>query len=32
MLFLCDEYILKLLNCYYIEPNKVTLTNDLLKY
>lgn len=32
MLFLCDEEILRILNCYYIEPNEVSLTNDLLKY
>ncbi|MDO4975476.1 MAG: IS30 family transposase [Alphaproteobacteria bacterium] len=32
MLFLCDEYILKLLNCYYIKPDEVNLTNNLLKY
>jgi IS30 family transposase len=32
MLFLCDESILKLLNCYYIKPDEVTLTNDLLRY
>jgi IS30 family transposase len=32
MLFLCDESILKLLNCYYIKPDEVTLNNDLLKY
>jgi len=31
MLFLCDEEILRILNCYYIEPNEVSLTNDLLK-
>lgn len=32
MLFLCDEYILKILNCYYIEPDKVDLSDNLLKY
>ena len=32
MLFLCDEYILKLLDCYYIEPDNVDLSNNLLKY
>ena len=21
MLFLCDDYILKMLNCYYIKPD-----------
>lgn len=31
MLFLCDEYILNLLNCYYIEPDNVNLSNNLLK-
>ena len=31
MLFLCDEYILKKLNCYYIEPDNVDLSNNLLK-
>jgi len=31
MLFLCDEEILRILNCYYIEPNEVSLNNDLLK-
>ena len=31
MLFLCDEDILKLLNCYYIEPDDVDLSNNLLK-
>ena len=32
MLFLCDEYILKILNCYYIEPDNVDLSENLLKY
>ena len=32
MLFLCDEYILKILNCYYIEPDNVDLSDNLLKY
>ena len=32
MLFLCDEYILKVLDCHYIKPDEVNLTNDLLKY
>ena len=32
MLFLCDEYILKQLNCYYIKPDDVILNNSLLKY
>ena len=31
MLFLCNEDILKLLYCYYIEPDNVNLTNNLLK-
>ena len=31
MLFLCDEYILKSLSCYYIEPDNVDLSNNLLK-
>ena len=31
MLFLCDEYILKSLNCYYIKPDNVDLSNNLLK-
>ena len=31
MLFLCNEAILKLLNCYYIEPDNVNLSNNLLK-
>ena len=30
MLFLCDEYILKILNCYYIKPDEINLTDDLL--
>ena len=32
MLFLCDEYILKQLNCYYIKPDDVILNDSLLKY
>ena len=32
MLFLCDEYILKILDCNYIKPDEINLTNDLLKY
>lgn len=32
MLFLCDEYILKLLDCYYIKPDDVILNDNLLKY
>lgn len=32
MLFLCDEYILKKLNCYFIEPDEVVLNDSLLKY
>ena len=32
MLFLCDEYILQKLNCYYIKPDDVILNNSLLKY
>ena len=32
MLFLCDEYVLKLLDCYYIKPDEINLTYDLLKY
>ena len=31
MLFLCDENILKLFNCYYIEPDNVELSKKLLK-
>lgn len=31
MLFLCDEEILRILNCYYIEPNEVSLNNNILK-
>ena len=31
LLFLCDEYILKSLSCYYIEPDNVDLSNNLLK-
>ena len=32
MLFLCDECILKKLNCYYIKPDDVILNDSLLKY
>ena len=32
MLFLCDEYILKKLNCHYIKPDDVVLNDSLLKY
>lgn len=32
MLFLCDESILKKLNCYYIKPDEVVLNDSLLKY
>ena len=32
MLFLCDESILKSLNCYYIKPDEVILNDSLLKY
>ena len=32
MLFICDEYILKSLNCYYIKPDEVILNDSLLKY
>lgn len=31
MLFLCDEDILRLLNCYYIKPDNVNLSRNLLK-
>lgn len=31
MLFLCDEETLKMLNCYYIEPDEVCLNKNLLK-
>lgn len=31
MLFLCGEETLKMLNCYYIEPDEVCLNKDLLK-
>lgn len=31
MLFLCDKYILKSLSCYYIEPDNVDLSYNLLK-
>lgn len=30
ILFLYNEDILKLLNCYYIEPDNVDLSNNLL--
>ena len=32
MLFLCDEYLLNKLNCYYIKPDEVILNYSLLKY
>lgn len=32
MLFLCDEYLLNKLNCYYIKPDEVILNDSLLKY
>ena len=32
MLFLCDEYILKKLNCNYIKPDDVILNDSLLKH
>ena len=32
MLFLCDEYVLKSLNCYHIKPDEVILNYSLLKY
>lgn len=32
MLFLCDENILKILSCYFIEPDEVVLNNSLLKH
>lgn len=32
MLFLCDENILKILNCYYIKPDEIVLNDSLLKY
>ena len=32
MLFLCDETILKSLNCYFIKPDEVVLNDSLLKY
>ncbi len=31
MLFLCDECILKTLNCYYIKPDEIILNDSLLK-
>lgn len=31
MLFLCSEQTLKMLNCYYIEPDEVSLNKNLLK-
>lgn len=31
MLFLCDENILKILNCYYIKPDDIILNSKLLK-
>ena len=30
MLFLCDESILKSLNCYYIKPDEIILNDSLL--
>ena len=30
MLFLCDEYVLKSLNCYYIKPDEIILNDSLL--
>lgn len=30
MLLLCDKDVLKLLDCYYIEPYNIYLTNNLL--
>ena len=30
--FLCDESIIKLLNCYYIKPDEVVLNYSLLKH
>ena len=32
MLFLCDEYLLNKLNCYYIKTDEVILNDSLLKY
>ena len=32
MLFLCDESILKFLNCHYIKPDEVVLNESLLKH
>ena len=32
MLFLCDEYVLKSLNCYYIKPDEIILNSSLLDY
>ena len=32
MLFLCDESILKLLNCHYIKPDEVVLNYSLLNH
>ena len=32
MLFLCDESILKSLNCYYIKPDEIILNSSLLDY
>ena len=31
MLFLCDEYVLKTLDCEYIKPDDVILNDELLK-
>lgn len=32
MLFLCDEYILKKINCYYIKSDEIILNASLLKH
>ena len=32
MLFICNEYILKKLNCYFIEPEEILLNDSLLKH
>jgi len=32
MLFICNEDILKLLDCHYIKPDEVNLTRNLLKH
>ena len=31
MLFLCNENVLKILNCYYIKPDEIILNETLLK-